>query len=178
MSLIEVMIAMTIFSVLAVTILSSVLLSRRIAEANIYGNTALTITQGYLEQIKSMEYNVVLDSVGDNSIPLPTKSISAITSTTGAGIEIDDPIYINSQKEHASNSKKVVIDIRNPESANPSPVTMSYLIRPTVVDLDTGANPLRALEITLEYQFLSPEKGSPELRDGTVRLVKSFVPTF
>ena len=52
---------MAILSIFSITILSAVLLGRRLSEANIYENTALTVAQGYMEQIKSMEYDVVLE---------------------------------------------------------------------------------------------------------------------
>ncbi len=61
MTLVELMIAMAILSIFSITILSAVLLGRRLSEANIYENTALTVAQGYMEQIKSMEYDVVLE---------------------------------------------------------------------------------------------------------------------
>lgn len=176
MSLVEVMISMVILSMFAATILASILLGRRLAEANIYENTALTVTQGYLEQIKSMEYKDVLASYDDNTIPLPTRSVSSILS--GETIEIDDPIYVNSQKNHADNTKEVLIDIRNLDTDHPSQITMDYEISPTVTNLDTGSNPKKALEVVLDYKYLSPEKGAPEWKSGSVRFVKSFVPTF
>ncbi len=46
LTLIEVMLALSVLTMVSLTILSSVLLSRRLAESNVYENTALTVTQG------------------------------------------------------------------------------------------------------------------------------------
>ncbi len=165
-SLVEILIAMTILSIFAATVLSAILLGRRLAEANIYQNTALTVTQGYLEQVKSMEYGICLAAIADNNLPLPTKSISSLIQ--GTSIEVADPIYLNSQRSHSDNDKAIVIDIRNLGSGNPSAVTMQYKIRPTVIDLDVGAFPIQAMEFTFDYQYLSPEKGTPEWKDGQI----------
>ena len=107
MTLVEVMIAMVILSIFSITILSAVLLGRRLSEANIYENTALTVAQGYMEQIKSMEYDVVLQSLASPlTVALPTKSISALA--VGSVIEIDDPLFLDQQ-----NAKEVMIDLRD-----------------------------------------------------------------
>ena len=68
LTLIEVMLALSVLAMVSLTILSSVLLSRRLAESNVYENTALTVTQGYLEQIKSMEYDEPLKDPNKNLI--------------------------------------------------------------------------------------------------------------
>lgn len=163
--------AMAILAVFATTILSAVLLGRRLAEANVYENTALTVTQGYLEQMKSMEYSDMLDCYTDNSIPIPTKSVSAIL--TGQSIEIDDPLYFGQV-----NQKEIMIDIRDIDTANPRPITMDYEVTLTANNLDTGVAPIKALEITFDYRYLSPERGAPQWKSASIRFVKSFVPTF
>ena len=172
MTLVEVMIAMAILSIFSITILSAVLLGRRLSEANIYENTALTVAQGYMEQIKSMEYDVVLNCLASPlTVPLPTKSISALA--VGTVIEIDDVLFLDQQ-----NSKEIMIDLRDADTANPKPVTMGYKVKPTINNLDTGGTPLKALEVELAYEFQSPETGTLRWRKGAVRFVKSYAPTF
>lgn len=176
LSLIEVIIALSILGLLATTLVSSALLNRRLAEANIYQNTALTVTQGYLEQIKSMEYQHLLDSYDDDSIPLPTKSISVNAET--ADIEVDDPLFVNTSNTSPENDKEIVIDIRDFGTEAARSVTMAYRIRPTLRNLNQGANAIKAMEVTLDYEYESPETGARKWKQGSIRFVKSYVPTF
>ena len=169
LTLIEVMLALGVLTMVSLTILSSVLLSRRLAESNVYENTALTVTQGYMEQIKSMEYSVLTDCLitGD---PLPCKSVSILQ--TGPNIEEDDPLVIA-----AENLKTIAIDLRDDGTGNLYEVVMQYKITPTVTDLQPTLG-IQALEISLDYEFLSPETGVPTWRSDEVKFVKSWVPTF
>ena len=170
-SLVEILFSMVILAIFATTVLSGVLLGRRLAESNVYENTALTVTQGYLEQMKSMEYDQIITCLADNTLPIPTKSVSAIL--TGQSIEIDDPLYFGQV-----NDKEVMIDIRDLDTANPRPITMDYELTITANNLDVGQTPIKALEITFDYRYMSPERGSPQWKNGSIRFVKSFVPTF
>lgn len=172
MSLVELMVAAALLAVFATAVMSSAILSRRISESNVYQNTAFTVAQGYLEQIKSMEYGVVLSSHTDNSKPLPTKSVSALL--TGANIEVDDPITIGSWTE-----KEVLIDLRyDEEGGEPTPLTMPFRVMVETTNLDTGSDAIRALEVVINYEYLSPSTGMPSWYSGAVRSVKSYAPTF
>ena len=169
LSLIEVILALSILSMISLTILSSVLLSRRLAESNVYENTALTVTQGYMEQIKSMEYSSITDCLitGD---PLPCKSVSILA--IGPNIEEDDPLIIA-----VENVKTVAVDLRDDGTGNLYEVVMQYKITPVVTNLEPTLG-IQALEIALDYEFLSPETGTPSWRSGSTKFVKSWVPTF
>ena len=169
LTLIEVMLALSVLAMVSLTILSSVLLSRRLAESNVYENTALTVTQGYLEQIKSMEYDVISDCLASGD-PLPCKSISILA--VGPSIEEDDPLIIG-----AENIKTVAIDLRDDGTGTFYEVVMQYKITPTVTNCQPTLG-IQAMEVTLNYEFLSPETGVPTWRDGSARFVKSWVPTF
>ena len=171
MSLVEVLFSMVFLGIFATTVLTTVLMGQRLAEANVYENTALTVTMGYLEQIKSMEYDQILDSLADNTVAIPTKSVSSIL--IGQSIEIDDPIYFGQV-----NQKEVLIDLRDIGSGNPRPITFDYELTISANDLDTGTSPIKALEIIFDYRYLSPERGSPQWKTDSVRFVKSFIPTF
>lgn len=171
LTLIEVMLALSVLSILSLTILSSILLSRRLAESNVYENTALTVTQGYLEQIKSMEYDVITGCLisGD---PMPCKSISILAA--GPNIEEDDPLEIG-----VENLKTVAIDLKDDGTGTNTfyEIVMQYKITPTVTNLEPALG-IQALEIRMDYEFLSPETGVPSWRTGSVRFIKSWVPTF
>lgn len=163
------MLALSVLTMLSLTILSSVLLSRRLAESNVYENTALTVSQGYMEQIKSMQYSDITDCIlsGD---PLPCKSVSTLAA--GPDIEEDDPLVIG-----AENDKQVAIDLKDDGAGGFREIIMQYKVTPTVTNCEPAIG-IRALEITLNYQYLSPETGSPSWKSGSTRFVKSWVPTF
>ena len=55
-TLVETAISMGVLAVLMVGVLSALMLSRRMTEGSIYQNSALTIIQGYIEQMKNMEF--------------------------------------------------------------------------------------------------------------------------
>ena len=60
--------------------------SRRMAESAIRENTAATVAQGYLEQIKSVEYSALEDAIADpTTIAIPTKTDQ----------DTNDPILLN-----------------------------------------------------------------------------------
>ncbi len=171
LTLIEVMLALSVLTMVSLTILSSVLLSRRLAESNVYENTALTVTQGYLEQIKSMEYDVITACLASGD-PLPCKSVSILAA--GPNIEEDDPLVIG-----AENIKTVAIDLRDDGTGTGTfyEIVMQYKITPTVTNCQPTLG-IQAMEIALNYEFLSPETGVPTWRNGSARFVKSWVPTF
>src|SRR5690606_22934846 len=56
MTLVEVAVGSTVLALLSIGILAAFLQSRRLTEGSIYQNAALTAIQGYLEQIKSIEF--------------------------------------------------------------------------------------------------------------------------
>lgn len=56
-SLIEVAISVAIFAVLMIGVLGAMIQSRKMTESAIYQNSAVTITQGYIEQMKNMDFN-------------------------------------------------------------------------------------------------------------------------
>lgn len=176
LTLLELMIAMSILTIFLTSVISASLLSRRISEGNIYENTAMTVAQGYMEQIKSIEYDIIVAaSESGGQIPLPTKSVSALL--TGSQIEIEDPLYVGDYNE-----KEVMIDLRTDdyesESGDKKVITMDFKIKPVITDLDNGSKPIRALQIVLYYQYFSPAKPGGEWRTGSVRFLKSYAPTF
>lgn len=57
LTLVEVMVSGTILTIVSLGILAALIQSRRMTEASIYQNSAVTAMQGYLEQMKNMEFN-------------------------------------------------------------------------------------------------------------------------
>ena len=83
MTLVEVTLALTILALSLCGILAALIQSRRLTEGSVSQNSALTIVQGYMEQIKNMELKDVVNAPADpaaggvaslaNSFWIPTR---------------------------------------------------------------------------------------------------------
>ena len=156
-SLIEVIIALAILAMLAMAFTASSLYTRRSAETNVYESTALTVASGYLEQIKSVEYESLVASVLDPNLPLRTM--------VNQGTE--DPIYLN-----RFTAKTIVLN----EDVAGNPVQrMTVEVMPEIFDM-APATGERILNIRITYRWNSVDTGRQQVR--TLRTARSYVPTF
>ena len=159
MTLVETVVAMGIFSLVAVGIIGLNLQSRRLAESAIRENTAATVTQGYLEQIKAIEYSALVDAVADPSgVAIPTK-----TDSTN-----DDPIFLNIRNE-----KTLVI--HSTDSGTPTRF-MRFWITPRATNLAAAGR--KAIEFTILFEWEGNDKRVGDVRQSTIRFVRSYVPTY
>jgi hypothetical protein len=71
-SLAEVMIALCLFGLMATAFTQTCLYTKRSAESAVCENIALNIAQGYMEQIKTLSYAVLMESINDPTEPIPT----------------------------------------------------------------------------------------------------------
>lgn len=162
MSLVEVMIAMVVFLMLAMGITKAVFQSTQIAQNNIVRNTAYTIAQGYLEQIKSLPLKTILAAVADpKETALPTMSISALN--TGQ-IEISDAIFLDGPddsltgQDDGSNFREILIDLREAEGGgDPRKVTMDAWFD---VDIEDVANRSYSHAIIVRFEVRLRGPGS------------------
>ncbi len=69
MTLSEVIVALFILSLAILGILGVQMQSRRLTEGSVYQNTALTIVQGYMEQMKNMSINSLLNPTPGTGVP-------------------------------------------------------------------------------------------------------------
>lgn len=67
MTLVEVVVAMTVLTMVLGGILGGLIQSRRLTEGSIYEGTATSIIQGYMEQIKANQYPVISGSINGAS---------------------------------------------------------------------------------------------------------------
>jgi type II secretory pathway pseudopilin PulG len=76
MTLIEVMTAMGIMAIMIASVLAALLQTRRLASASVAQNCALTIVQGYVEQLKNIPLNQFV-----NSNPVDTQNNPNLTTS-------------------------------------------------------------------------------------------------
>jgi prepilin-type N-terminal cleavage/methylation domain-containing protein len=155
-SLVELMIALAVLGMIAVGISQNLILTRGFSETGVREVTANAVASGYIEQLKTMEYEVILTSVRDPSTPLPT--------VLSHGEE--DPLM-----NGKTLSKKVVID---QDADGKTTRTMDLDVRVDIKDL-AASNNGRILSIELTYTWKDAKTGRPQV--GKLRTMRSYVRT-
>ncbi len=173
MTLVEVLVASVLFGILALVTTNSVLMSRRMAEGNIYMVTAHDIAQGYAEQIMTLDYDEdIKPSVKNNSVPLTLKAVTP--SLENNSNTVDDELYFG-----ATNvvEKSIVIDLRG-DGEEIQQVTMPMRIQLSANDLNSGSKPYQAYEIRIDYEYQAPSGQGKRWKSGSVCFVKSVIPIY
>ena len=151
-TLVEMMVGLTLLGIFMSGVFSSVRLSSLIAESNIYQNAAVTVAQGYLEQIKSLPYEDVLLTAQDPSI----YKLNTISPSYDPALQVTvfaDPLTADPGQQ--PNTRDIVIDSRGFGTSALLEMHMKMWI--SVEDKNTGADPVNALEIRIRYQYKLPE---------------------
>lgn len=156
-SLAEIMIALMLFGIMATAFMASTSFAHKVAQSSIYESTALTVATGYIEQVKSIEYETLAACILDNSTPIPTM----INQGT------DDPLYIGKYT-----SKTVPIRMDDKGSVLQ---TMKLEVRPELSNIFSATGE-KLLTIEIHYRWTEP--GSSRQRENCIRTARSYVPTF
>lgn len=168
MTLSEVMVALALLAMLSVSVINITFLVRSMAEQSVYQNTATTLAQGYMEQIRHLDYTtlkaVAQDSSSSVPLPLDNTNGTAVTPATGTffgnGTWAAETIYLD-------------------QSAAGSPIQpMPFKFRAELTSLETATSNLASgVEITIYYQF-TYNFGVRRVVNGALRSVRSSVPTY
>lgn len=184
-SLLESVIAMTVFTIVALGITGLVIQARKVAENNILRNTAFTVAQGYLEQIRSISIRDIQDAIADpQNTPVPTKSVSA---TAVSSIEQDDDLFIDGPDPAlaggttGSNYKLILVDLTPiydpPSSKHPDNIIGHKEVHMEAwfdLSIQQFAGQLNTYEISIAFEY--QPRGFPNSRlRGEVRTVKAHV---
>lgn len=170
-TLAEVIIGMVVFAILATSSSVAFVQTQKLAHANIMHNTARTVLQGYIEQIKGVQYYKLLDCLNDPStVPLPTKSISSLAE--GDDIQISDTLYLN-----AENHKNILLDIIDRGEGDLEVHTMDLYVTPVANNILNSAG-VEVIEFTINFQYESIFKGINTRHSGAVRFIKTSVSEF
>lgn len=170
-TLVEVVVGLLVFAILATSSSVAFVQTQKLAHANIMHNTARTVLQGYIEQIKGVQYYKLVECLNDpTTIPLPTKSISSLTE--GEEIQISDTLYLNSE-----NHKNVLLDIIDDGEGNLEAHTMDLYVTPTATNILNSAG-IEVIEFILNFEYESLFKGINTRHSGAVRFIKTSVSEF
>lgn len=167
-TLIESVVSLGVFTVICLGVFAVVIQIRRLAENNVYENTALTMAQGYVEQLRSLPFGelVNVSSVGTANL--------ALMSANGAGALLTDTSG-GSLNDNEWTRETVMLD-RDQTGRDTQP--MVFRFRVDLADLrsltTSGAN---GVEIILTYEYTLPDgRNRAVLR--TLRTVRSVVPSY
>ena len=189
LTLIEVLVSVTVLTVLTVGILGGLLQSRRLTEGSIYQNSALTIVQGYLEQIKNMEFSSLPYRLSNDTL-IAGGGATADEIPTLSDQNTPDPLRISSGAPPlvtalvpGTTAPTGVIDnvksIDINQTANIATDNLQLRIWVWIQDVsNTAIDATQVRAITLIYQYRVGDGGRGRWVVGSVRNIRSSVPTF
>lgn len=167
-NLVEVIVGMSIFSLMVLGVLNLTFQVRASSEEAVYNNTALTLAQAYLEQMRSSDFATLqaaaLDTSGVVGLELTASDGTILTDSSGGLLANGD-------------WAEEVIMLDEDSSGNPrQPLTFKF--RPLLVDLSSNTSGTAdGVEIMLYYSS-TYNFGSERTQNGTLRTVRSNVATF
>ena len=168
MTLTEVIVGLTLLAIVATSIIGITFQVRSKAEEAVYQNTALTLAQGYMEQIRHLDYTTLRAVAQDSSsaVPLPLNNASgnAITPVSGTffgnGTWSTETIYLD----------------QNSQGQPIQPVTFRF--RAVLTSLETALSGLASgVEVTIYYRT-TYNFGVTRTNNGSLRSVRSSVPSY
>ena len=167
-TLVEIMVAMVILGFSGLALLTGLMQSRRYTELAIHESTALTIGQGYIEQIKNMEFASLDEAV------LTTLFHEGVADTLSVSPLSADPTDGNAGTD-IKNSKR--IDIKN----TPDDTTddMDFDVYVYIENITDPANKVgEARRILLRYEYSFSDSYRTVNNSNTLYAIRSDVPTF
>lgn len=189
MTLVEVMFAMGILTMVLGGVLQALLQSRRMTEGSVRQASVASLVHGYMEQIKSLKYSSVLSEnqldssptttpsttaawEASYSLPVKDANLSSQTLYLAAGSAPTSLPAISSLPTDVSMHTESV-DIDNSSStADDSELKMWVWIN----DL-TGTNVVKCKSIVIVYQWTARDGRVTKTYSDMMRTVRSIVPT-
>jgi prepilin-type N-terminal cleavage/methylation domain-containing protein len=167
-TLVESVVSLGVFSLLALGIINLVLQLRRIAENNVYENTGLTMAQGYIEQIRSLPYNELVAAANSDTAVLRLLGANGggtvLTDSTGGALNNDEW------------TRETVFLDRDANGNDTQPLQFRFHVLLTDLRPVTAIN-ASGVEIALTYELTLPDGRNRSLR-RSLRTVRSVVPTY
>ncbi len=165
MTLVEIMVAMSIMTIIGFGTISGLLQARRMTEGSIYQNTAATVAQGYIEQLKNMDFALldlpIIPDLINQGLP-DSLIISDLPEDPEEGDEADvinvRKIDINNTPDHAGDDLELKI--------------VAYI--EDITDAAAGIGDARRLIVRYEYK--NPSTGAA--MGNTLYCIRSRVSTY
>jgi hypothetical protein len=164
--LVEVMVALSILAFVATSIAAVTFRVRTMAEQTVYQNTALVLAQGYVEQLRSLDYTTLAAAASASTVALPLINASGATVT-------DESAGVMGNGDWSTET--VFLD----ENAVGTPIQpLQFRFQPVLTNLLTATGGVaNGVEITVNYST-TYNFGQARTFSGTLRTVRSGVPTY
>ena len=170
MTLSEVMVAMALLSVISASTIAITFQIRSTAEQAIYQNTALTLAQGYMEQIRHLDYTTLKSVAQDSSSP-PTVALPLENASGGTIAAVGGGTFGNGSWSRES----IYLD---QNAAGQAIQQVPFEFRPVLTSLETvTSNVASGVEVVLFYR-ITYNFGVVRTINGSIRSVRSSVPTY
>jgi type II secretory pathway pseudopilin PulG len=160
-SLVEMVIAMGVLTMVSAGLISVTYQVRSTAEQAVYQNTALTLAQGYLEQLRSLDYTT-LNAAAETATVLPLINAAGTSVTDESGNPLNSGDWAR---------ETVYLDVN---AANQPTQPLRFRFRAVLTKLTGSAI---GVEITLYYEA-THLGGVTRSYTGSLRSVRSSVPTY
>ncbi len=199
MSLVEVMFASGILSMVLLGVLQGMLQSRRQTEGSIRQGTCASLVQGYMEQIKSMKYATTLNALPSSPSVTPTGGTLAAWQAYVGTAGTDDSNPTMTLKDSYQNDVVFCLAAGNAPTSVPNvstlPTDASW--HTESVDIDninsttdnctlnvwiwinnlTGTNVANCKSIVIVYQYTVKDGGRVRSFTEMSRQIRSIIPT-
>jgi Tfp pilus assembly protein PilV len=186
----ELMIAVTLLSVGVIAVLGSLLHARRLSEGSIYQNAAVTIVQGYVEQMKNMEFadlpyitstGTVIAGTGTTSTQVPTRLSATVSDTlvisTATTIPAVSTINASASTVTGVTDNIKLIDVNGTSSDTTDDLRLN--LRVWIQDVsNTSVSATQVRAITVHYAWQSGTGLNARTYRSSVRTIRSAVPTY
>lgn len=167
-SILEVLVAMSVLTVVGYGTITGLMQTRRLTEGSIYLNTATTIAQGYIEQLKNMEF----DSLDGSEVPTVINQGEA--DPLDVSPPVADPEVGNSGSDILN---EVLIDLQNTPDNPEDDLKLTVVVY--IQDTTNKASGIGdSRHIALRYSFVDATSGKPRTYSNTLYAIRSKVPTF
>ncbi len=189
-TLIELAIGVTVLSVVFAGTLGAFVQSRRMTEASVFQNSATTVIQGYLEQMKNMDFwelpyyqagTLMRGSISTTDPTIYTQldsdvlDVLTISSCSPLTVANVTPGRVPSIEGLADNFKR--IDINDTPEISDDDLLLHLWIWVTPLDnVSTGVGPARSIHIVYTWSFNNG--GISRANVDTITTIRSVVPTF
>ncbi len=190
-TLVELAISSTLLAIGMVAIFGSLLYSRKLSEGSVSQNAAITVVQGYIEQMKNMEFDdlpyitstgTVIAGAGATSKEIPTRLSATVsdpltisTATTLPSLSTLGITASTAITGVTENTK--TIDVNSTPSDTIDDLRLN--LRVWIQDISNPSiSATQVRSITIQYAWQSGFGTNARIYRSSVRTIRSNVPTY
>lgn len=191
MTLIELAVASTVLAIGITGVFGSLLYARKMSEGSIFQNAAISAVQGYIEQMKNMEFNdlpyitsggSIIAGSGATSTQIPTRAsastLDSLVISTATTLPALSTIGITASTALPGVTDNIkLIDVNSTPTNTTDDLRLN--IRVWIQDIsNAGASATQVRSITIQYAWRGGAGSTARINRSSVRTIRSAVPTY